>query len=48
MGEEIQSLKVNYTLTLTTLPKGQKAAEGKWVYSFKTDIDSTNTNTVQR
>ena len=35
MNDEMNSLKVNETFTLTTLPEGRKLVGGRWVYAIK-------------
>ena len=38
MDEEIKAIVKNYTWKLTTLPKGHKVIDVKWVYKIKINI----------
>lgn len=43
MGEEMNSLKVNETFTLTNLPEGRKLVGGRWVFAIKEGSDGSKT-----
>ncbi len=43
MDEEFKSLQENDTFTLTSLPEGKNAIEGRWVYTIK---EGQNENTI--
>ena len=43
MDDEMNSLKINDTFTLTSLPKGRKAVGGRWVYAIKEDASGAKT-----
>jgi len=41
MDEELSALQLNQTLTLTSLPAGQKPIGCKWVYKIKYKLDGS-------
>lgn len=41
MDDEMQSLRENNTFNLTSLPKGNKAVEGRWVYVKQNNNDGS-------